>query len=217
MEALAAVRVRKGGANGQRETGNLAWAEFVHLTARPVGGMPDPHLHIHAFAFNTTFDEVEQRWKAGEFHDIKQQAPFFEAAFHSKLAAKITSLGYAVERTKSGWEIAGIPRTLIDTFSRRTAQIETLAEAKGIKNPKEKDALGASSREGKRHGISGSELRASWLARMSETDKAAVARVYRREPGVITPIRSLEKITAGLWTMQRKSFSRKTPSSRKGG
>lgn len=197
MEKLAAVRVRKGGANGQRVTGNIAWAEFVHFTARPVGGMPDPHLHVHAFTFNTSFDEAENRWKAGEFHDLKQQAPFFEAAFHARLAGKIAELGYGVERSKFGWEIAGIPRTLIETFSRRSALIDRLADEKGITDAKARDGLGAASREGKRYGITGRELRDSWLARMSHADKAAIAKVYRREASPVVPIRTPEKMTAG--------------------
>src|SRR5579871_102988 len=52
MEAEIKTRVRKGGKNADRTTGNMAWGEFVHFTSRPVGGVPDPHLHAHCFVFN---------------------------------------------------------------------------------------------------------------------------------------------------------------------
>src|ERR1700685_3742658 len=71
-------RVRKGGRNENRVTGNMAWGEFIHLTARPIAGVPDPHLHAHGFVFNTTVDEQEQAWKAGQFRDLKRDAPYFE-------------------------------------------------------------------------------------------------------------------------------------------
>jgi len=43
------TRVRSGGRNENRPTGNMLWAEFVHFTARPVDGVPDPQLHSHCF------------------------------------------------------------------------------------------------------------------------------------------------------------------------
>ena len=49
IEGGMKTRVRKGGRDTDRETGSMVWGEFVHLTARPVGGVPDPHLHAHCF------------------------------------------------------------------------------------------------------------------------------------------------------------------------
>ena len=177
IEALTMTRVRRGGAQKDRVTGNLTWAEFIHFTARPVGGIPDPHLHIHCFAFNATFDEAEGRWKAASWADIKKDAPYSEAVFHSRLTAKLSALGYGIERTRTGWEISGIPRTLIDKFSRRTAQIDRLAEKKGITDPKKKDALGAASREGKRHGMTYSDLLAAWGVRLTPEEKVLISKV----------------------------------------
>src|SRR6202021_4074483 len=71
MEAEMKTRVRKGMQDNDRTTGNMVWAEFIHTTSRPVDGLPDPHLHAHCFAFNTTWDEEERRWKAGQFAEIK--------------------------------------------------------------------------------------------------------------------------------------------------
>src|SRR4030095_16012989 len=93
IEAETKTRVREKGANENRTTSNLAWAEFIHFTARPVNGIPDPHLHSHCYAFNTTWDEVEKKWKAGQFRDLKADAPYFEATFHARLAKQLAEVG----------------------------------------------------------------------------------------------------------------------------
>jgi conjugative relaxase-like TrwC/TraI family protein len=183
VEALASTRVRKGGAQGERITGNLAWAEFVHFTSRPVGGIPDCHLHCHVFAPNLTFDEVESRWKAASWMNIKKDAPYSDAVFEARLAHKLVQLGYEIERTSIGWEIAGIPRSLVDKFSRRTAQIEKLAREKGITNPKDLDALGALTREGKRRGLTHEDLKKAWEARLSPEEKELISKVASSRRG----------------------------------
>ena len=35
------------------------------------------------------YDGEEQRWKAGQFMNIKADAPFYEAAFNTRLASKL--------------------------------------------------------------------------------------------------------------------------------
>jgi conjugative relaxase-like TrwC/TraI family protein len=204
IEVQTATRVRKKGADENRVTGNFAWAEFVHFTARPVGGIPDPHLHVHCFAFNATFDATEGRWKAANFRDIKADAPYSEAVFHSRLTEKLAGLGYGIERTRQGWEVKGIPRAVIDKFSRRSAQIDRLAQEKGITDPKEKDALGAASREGKRHGLTYSDLLAAWGVRLTADEKVVISKVRYDKSGngaaeKITPARSLDEACEKLF------------------
>jgi len=109
--------VRKNGADENRTTGNMVWAEFVHFTARPVNGIPDPHLHAHCYTFNTTWDEAEKKWKAGQFRDLKADAPYFEAAFHARFSKQLNDLGYRIERTAKGWELAGVPLRVLDESS----------------------------------------------------------------------------------------------------
>jgi len=80
IENRMETRVRGKGDDGQvrneeRTTGNLIYASFVHTETRPIDGIPDPHYHIHAFTFNATYDPEEERWKAGEFGNIKRDAP----------------------------------------------------------------------------------------------------------------------------------------------
>ena len=183
LESEMQTRVRKDGQNGKRITGNMLWGEFVHFTARPVGGIPDPHLHAHCFVFNTTWDKKEAAWKAGEFAGLKRDAPYFEAKFHSRMARKLAGLGIAVERSKTGWEIASVTKSVIKQFSRRTALIEKEALRRGIVDPAAKAELGAKTREHKKKDLTIEQLRSEWSSRLSEGERAAVAAVGKRVGG----------------------------------
>src|SRR6266566_2115318 len=138
IESEMKTRVRRGGRDENRLTGNMVWAEFIHTTSRPVDGVPDPQLHAHCFVFNSTWDDEEHRWKAGQFADIKRDAPYFQAAFRVRLANRLQDLGFGVERKRDDFEIAGIPKDILGRFSRRTALIEKVAQQKGITDPDRK-------------------------------------------------------------------------------
>ena len=128
LEPEAKTRVRKHSVDTDRVTGNLAWAQFVHTTARPINGVPDGHLHAHCFVFNSTWDEKERVWKAGQFRDLKRDASYYEAAFHARLALKVRQIGYEIKRDGKSWDLAAITPELKAKFSRRTDQIDKLAE-----------------------------------------------------------------------------------------
>ncbi len=178
MEAEMKTRVRMGGQDENRNTGNMVWAEFIHTTSRPVDGIPDPQLHAHCFVFNTTFDEDEQRWKAGQFRELKRDAPYFQAAFRVRLANKLQDIGYGVERKRDDFEIAGIPADVLKRFSRRTSLIEKVAKEKGISDPDRKAELGAETRERKNNKMSWKELRHVWEDRMTVQERHALEGTY---------------------------------------
>lgn len=176
FERDAETRVRMGGRQENRQTGNLVWGEFIHKTARPVNGLPDPHLHAHCFVFNVTYDALEQRYKAVQFRHLKQDAGYFESLVHARLARRLKLLGYTIERVGRHWDIAEIPDALRDKFSRRRDQIEELARAGGITDAGQKSELGARSRERKQQDLTVPELRRKWLTRLSgdETERLAL-------------------------------------------
>ena len=181
MEAEMKTRVRKDLQDSNRTTGNMVWAEFIHTTSRPVDGIPDPQLHAHVFVFNSTFDEKEERWKAGQFRELKRDAPYFQAAFRVRLANKLQDIGFGVERKRDDFEIAGIPGDVLKRFSRRTALIDKLAQEKGITNPDRKAELGAESREKKAKSLGWDALRKEWNARLSDRERRDLASVHRRD------------------------------------
>ena len=174
VELEADAKTRARASNQRVTTGNLVWGEFIHTTARPVDGVPDPHLHSHCFTFNATFDEAEDRWKAAEFGDIKRDARYFEAAFHARFAKNLADQGFGIQRNEKSWELAGIPGTVNDKFSRRTQEIEATATSRGITNPEQKAELGARTRQRKAKELGGQELRAEWDSRLTEPERAAI-------------------------------------------
>jgi conjugative relaxase-like TrwC/TraI family protein len=175
IEGEMKTRVRKRGQDSDRETGNMAWAEFTHFTARPVDGIPDPHLHAHFYAFNMTYDDAEKRWKAGQFGDLKRDAGYFEAAFDARLAHRLNALGYATQKSGHSFEIAGTPKSLIDKFSRRRNEIEREAAEKRITDAEGKHAIGYYGREHKNKDLTKPELRQQWNARLSDEERSALA------------------------------------------
>jgi conjugative relaxase-like TrwC/TraI family protein len=180
MEAEMATRVRKNGRNENRFTGNLAWGEFIHFTSRPVGGVPDPHLHAHCFVFNKTWDDTEHTWKAGQFRELVRDAPYFEAVFHSHLAGRLAEQGLPIERTKKGWELGGLSQQLIDKFSRRTKQIEEKAREKGITSIDAKAELGAKTRERKAKNLTFPQLQETWRSWMTHEELESLKGLEQR-------------------------------------
>lgn len=164
IESDSKTRVRKDGAYEDRKTGELVWSEFTHQTARPLEGeLPDPHLHSHCFVFNATWDAHEQRIKAGKFRDIKRDMPYYQAAFHKRLADNMVRLGYKIKNMEHSFEIEGVPKQIIDHFSKRSDEIGRIAKAKGITSKKDLDALGARTRGKKQKGLGMHELKKEWL------------------------------------------------------
>ncbi len=200
IESEIKTRVRKNKADENRTTGNMVWAEFVHFTARPVNGVPDPHLHAHCYTFNTTWDDEEKKWKAGQFRDLKGDAPYFEAAFHARFSKQLAEMGYRIERTAKGWELAGVPQRVLDEFSKRTEQVEQKAKELGITSAKGKDGLAALTRERKQKQFSKPELRRTWEARISAAERQTIENI--RNEIIAVPRVSASEMKAMDFAMQ---------------
>jgi conjugative relaxase-like TrwC/TraI family protein len=175
IEKEVGTRVRRGGKEEDRVTGNMLWAEHIHRTTRPVEGVPDPQLHAHATVFNTTFDRMEERWKAIQLGDIVRDKGYYQAAFHGRFAAKLRELGYGIEKDGTSFRLAGISRETVEKFSRRTAVIEKEAERLGITDASAKSQLGRKTRE-KKNAVpeSMAELRKEWDARLTPEERIAI-------------------------------------------
>lgn len=184
IETEAKTRVRKGGKEEDRVTGNMLWAEHVHRTTRPVDGLPDPHLHAHATVFNATFDAAEDRWKAIQLGDVVRDKGYYQAAFHARLAGKLKDLGYGIEKDRNSFRLAGISRDTVEKFSRRTAVIEQEAERLGITDAATKSQLGRKTREKKNEQpLAMEELATKWFMKLSESERKIFQTLnpYQRE------------------------------------
>lgn len=155
-------------------TANMAWASFTHFNARPVDGIPDPHMHQHVFVFNTTWNEKKERFQAGEFSQLHIDRPFYEADFNARLARNLQKVGYNIERNERDFELAGFGRNLIDKYSNRTQEIEKSVLEKGITYAEDKGRLGAKTRESKNKGLSETELSGIWKSRLTHEEKVTI-------------------------------------------
>jgi len=174
------TRVRVGGKDEDRKTGNCVWAEFVHDVSRPVDGLPDPHLHTHAYLINVTWDEAEGRFKAAQIGDIKGEGEYYQAVYLAALARGIVSLGYEIERRGRWWDLGGMSRALIEGFSRRSSEIEAAAQASGVTRSETRGELGRRTRQRKRDELSAEDLRDVWRARLSPREAREVETVLKR-------------------------------------
>src|SRR5271166_3721146 len=131
MEVEMQCKVRKGGLQEDRRTGELLYSMFFHRDSRPINGLSDPHWHVHCFLHNATFDRVEKRWKAGQFRGLIADKGYFQEYFHTLLAQKLMESGYKLRRTDRGWhqwEMACITDREVELFSKRNELIDTLSE-----------------------------------------------------------------------------------------
>ena len=174
FEPYAATRVRAGGQDCDRITGNLVTAEAVHFTARPENGLPDPHLHLHLYIPNTTFDPVEKRWKALEFGKIWEDADCWQRAATQLMAEKLRAIGLEIIKTDDAYEIAGISRDLNEKFSRRSKTIEEEAIRRGITDPAQKHELGVLTREKKVKDLRITELEPFWWSSLLPEEREAL-------------------------------------------
>ncbi len=182
IERHAATRVRQRGANADRMTGNLILAVYHHDTSREL----DPQLHTHAVAANLTYDGTEGRWKALQASGIYERRAYLTEVYRNTLAREVRGLGYEIENRHDpkgrdcGFEIAGIPDTLLTKFSQRSQQRDTairnFVEKKGrAPTDNEIAVLVRESRPDKLTEISTQELRFRQRQRLTPEEASALS------------------------------------------
>lgn len=182
LEANVQTQVGTGRGKHYETTSNVLYAEFVHETSRPLKKdldkgkalIPDPQLHSHCTLINATWYDKQKRFRAVEMGNVKAQASYFEALYHSYLAHNLKAAGYAIERQDKRWEIAGISRELIEKFSGRTLEIEAVAEKRGIISAKAKAKLGRLTRNDKNSDVQDHELQSIWKERLTLSEYHAI-------------------------------------------
>jgi conjugative relaxase-like TrwC/TraI family protein len=98
-QELAATRVRIGGREEDRLTGNMLWLCREHDDTRPTkeDGMPDRDRHLHYIVPNATWDQVEGRCKALKVREVFELRKYFSHRFDARMAAGLAELGYEIE------------------------------------------------------------------------------------------------------------------------
>ena len=120
LEKQIAVRVRKGGKNEDRTTGNLVGAAFPHETNR----LGEPHTHWHVCVANVSWDKAERQWKAVELGQVDRAK--LQHDYHKYMVDGMKQLGYKVKFYVNRYDVQGVPDT--DRFSTRNKQIKGLEQ-----------------------------------------------------------------------------------------
>jgi conjugative relaxase-like TrwC/TraI family protein len=193
VEAEMRGRVRIGGKDEDRLTGNMVAMRVTHRDTRISGddAMPDMSLHDHVVVFNATYDRAEQKWKAAQIGQIKHDAPYYEAIYHNRLASNLRELGYGIRRKGKAFEVAGVSEELVKKFSRRRAYIDKVAEKLGISSAAGRDTLGASTRLAKTKEVA-DDLNGYWVSRLTELERRALTQLIGRQPYVSNERESVE-------------------------
>jgi len=179
FESFAATRIRVGGAQTDRLTGNFAAALFTHDTSRAL----DPHLHTHCIVFNATFDAAENRWKALQNYELLRARKFAENAYYHEFARELRSFGYRIRNLPRGdFQVEGVSEELCRRFSKRDAEIDA-ALAKLLADHPElgganiaalRAKLATEKRTRKQKDLSRDELRQLWEAQLSKSEQASL-------------------------------------------
>jgi conjugative relaxase-like TrwC/TraI family protein len=184
LESCAATRVRQGGANEDRPTGNLVVAVYHHDTSREL----DPQVHTHAVAGNLTWDGIEGRWKALQASGIYDRRAYLTEVYRNALAREVRSLGYDIEdrhdaRGKdAGFEIRGLSDSLLERYSQRSRQRDEAIDEFTARNGRpptdnEVAVLVRESRADKLLEISTEEVRERQKARLTPEDARSLDQV----------------------------------------
>ncbi|WP_161554835.1 MobF family relaxase [Ereboglobus luteus] len=186
LEKFAETRVRKDGANGERVTGGMAAALFRHDTSREL----DPHLHTHCVVFNATYDFEEEKWKALHATGMYRAQKFAENLYYHELAKGLRQLGYDIVNTPTGFEIQGVPESVIARFSKRHQQIDAETkkriEMEGLHSNEKalREQVAHDKRRRKIKNMPAEQLRSRWSAEMPESERASLAKI---EPTKLPP------------------------------
>ena len=131
-ETVPTVRRRYDGQVVEEHAVDLVAAEYRHTTARGVmeGDAPDPQLHSHVVITSAIRDDG--RIVAVASRPVFRSAREVGAYYRSALAHELAERGYEIERGtgKEGryFEIAGVPRSMLDAFSTRSREVARAAE-----------------------------------------------------------------------------------------
>lgn len=157
------TRRGKGGRRSLSGSGFIA-AAFRHRTSRA----GDPSLHTHVVVGNLT--EAEGRWSALDARHLYRHAKTASYLYQAALRAQLTKrLGVQWTVVTNGTaDVLGVPRQVIEHFSRRRAEILEHMAARGLNSARAAQVATLETRRRKELGVPVDRLRADWRARAEE-------------------------------------------------
>jgi conjugative relaxase-like TrwC/TraI family protein len=154
-------RRRSNGIQHQVPGDGFVAAGFRHQTSRA----GDPTLHTHVLIANMT--RMPDGWGALHsppmFHHARTAGFLYQAQLRAELTRR---LGVSWQPVTNGYaDVAGIPRELIDEFSKRRAEILDAMEARAEHSAKAAQNAALDTRRAKVYDVDATRLRADWAAR----------------------------------------------------
>lgn len=185
---LAEARVTVGKRQEVTQTGNLVAATFLH----DVNRSNEPQLHVHAVIANAT-KAPDGKWHALRSEELYNRQRTIGAVFNTALRTHIEQLGYATTPARNptcgAFEIAGVPRAVIEAFSTRSAEVEAYLHERGLEgSPRERELAVLATRNSKEPELAPEQRAEVWKGRAAELGfnawalvEGALARSARRE------------------------------------
>lgn len=173
---VVSARYGKGGAISEK-TGVAIIASFHHNDARPVDvgdgeKRVDMDTHFHNAVINATFDGTGWRSLDLDFGALAVEQHLADIKAKAFLAKGLEKMGIATERTRDGFEIAGISRDQILEFSQRSHEIEAELRERGLSretsSAAERNAANLETRKSKSRKQTHDDLRYEWRQRLRE-------------------------------------------------
>jgi conjugative relaxase-like TrwC/TraI family protein len=196
------VQARYGTGGTRKENTNSALiAVFQHEDARPVDGQVDMNLHSHSLIINSTQDEHGWRGLDLDWGKNSVRMHTADAIYKAALAEKLQAMGYGIEKTKDGFEIAGITKKMRDSQSHRTGQIEQEIQARGTSREDmtaaERYSITAATRAEKRH-VTKADLRECWQSDCRNMGLIRESVIGHQSTKNQVPIHPVEAITVAI-------------------
>ena len=180
-------------AGGQK----MVAATFRHEVSRNL----DPQLHTHAVIANMV-QGGDGKWRTMANEALYRRQKLVGMVYRSELAQELQALGYGIEKTHADgrFEIGGgpgrspVPRSVIEAFSTRRAEIEAAMEARGAGNTADSPHLAeraALMTRARKRDVDRQALRESWREQAASLGFAAESVVEaaraRRTMGAVSP------------------------------
>lgn len=188
-------------------------AAFRHRSSRA----GDPLLHTHVVVTNAT-QGPDGRWTALDgrmlYRHAKTAGYVYQATLRAELSDRLGVRWNAVERGAA--DVTGVPRRVIEHFSRRRAEIVELMAARGERSARAAQVATLETRRRKAYGVPVDRLRAQWRARAAEhgLGREQLQRVFSRTPQRATDEDEAASLAVRLespdgLTRERSTFTRR--------
>lgn len=192
-------------------TGNVTAALFHHDVSRAL----DPQLHTHSVIMNMT-ERPDGKWRSlastsqqydkgadGEINGFIERARhhnrYFAKIYETELAFRVKACGYTLNTdTKTGvFEIAGVPETALQVFSKRRQQIEKALAEKGFSGGKA-SAIATLDTRDKKEQADRSALQTAWTEKTQEIgfdSHALIAASHQQllQPKKVMDVKSIDE------------------------